>query len=223
VELRAPVVVNFGYSVLVEAAWMDDAMVPSEESRCGGGEGASQESQPPMTLARVDVMVPEGAEPSGVVECRFYGSAVLRARVVRTEDAPTAAIAPKKYADYVFDQVSASSPGFRQSRELFESSCRLPLSQWIDVTGEGHPRFDGYGIDVAFAGIGWLHIFRREQFALRPWCVKGSLWYKRTPLYWRSLERYLDETGYSLQPVSWKKEESFDERLLEASPSLPTS
>ena len=47
--------------------------------------------------------------------------------------------------------------------------------------------------DIVFASLGWIMLNHRDEFSVKPWCVKDSLWSKRRSLYPNNLENLTDE------------------------------
>ena len=123
---------------------------------------------------------------------RLFGSAAVRMRRVRTEDAPCWAVPPRSYAASVFGRAEQCSRAFGGTEAEFVDRCRRELklnpvllltSAYLylllfisaysylllltptysymqtahEVSSEAHDSLrSGNGLDISFAGVGWL-------------------------------------------------------------------
>jgi hypothetical protein len=248
IELRAPLHLRAGESLLLEAAWMEPGWAERGDRRRGGEscEHPIDDVMPlpiddvipdatasaPMALARVDasslgdagqqpiearaaiptVTPPLRPRPRPAPQVRLYASAAVRARVVATADAPSVAAPPPEFARRIFDKARRMSARADETFDAFLRRCRhelRPYKEHLDVHAAEHACQRGHSVDVCFAGVGWLSFHRRGRFAVRPFCVDGSHWYKRAPFYTRNLERQLDETDYTFTGSSVQGRSTF--------------
>ena len=47
--------------------------------------------------------------------------------------------------------------------------------------------------DIVFASLGWVMLNHSDEFSVKPWCVKDSLWSKRRSLYPSNLENLAED------------------------------
>lgn len=231
-----------GYTVLVEAAWMDPPTTDDDETDdedCdfddedededdydydNTNKHAHEESQlPPVSetcvLARMDVVSVEGGRG---VFVRPYLHPSLRTRIVptRSDMVPTAATIPSRHVQSVQSRM----------RKAFNDDLvtSRPLAAYISPDNpEGHlwptdkERDSNSGkiyMDVVFASLGWFNVVHDRDFRLKPWCVEGSVYSKRRALY----PTFLSEHDAEDQRKVWEDEIEYmksDEarRILDAS------
>ena len=195
--------VRKGYSLLFEAGWTNEEVVTSVDSDDIEDEddwfeedsrSSNKYNNKPFTLARLDVIA-DGGHP---VEALAFIPSCLTIRIVRTDsNTPTEATVPQGYIDKVqklvgssgnFDNNTTSRPltifkGGGGGPEKADGVVKLThddLGKWIRK-------------DIVFASLGWIMLNHRDEFSVKPWCVKDSLWSKRRSLYPNNLENLTDE------------------------------
>lgn len=196
--------VRAGYSVLIEAAWMEfetgyinpavtsimnDKEEDEEENDLVIGESDEEPTtqQPrrlgdPAVLARVDI---EDIQEGHSLLVQAWIHPCLRVRVCRTSDAPTASIIPLEFQRFI-EQKTKRQVG------VGNEIPPIPLMPFIDkfrkrgeyvAGGNVLNKIDQYAMDVSFASLGWLTFINRSPYTLVPYCVEGSIWSKRRALY----------------------------------------
>jgi len=191
--------VRKGYSLLIEAGWTNEEVVTTVDSDDidwfeEGSKSSNKYNNKPFTLARLDVIA-DGGHP---VEALAFIPSCLTIRVVRTDsNTPIEATVPQGYIDKVqklvgssgnFDNNTTSRPltifkGGGGGPEKADGVVKLThddLGKWIRK-------------DIVFASLGWIMLNHRDEFSVKPWCVKDSLWSKRRSLYPNNLENLTDE------------------------------
>jgi hypothetical protein len=195
--------VRKGYSLLIEAGWTNEEVVTSLDSddiededdwfKEGSKSSKTTYSNKPFTLARLDVIA-DGGHP---VEALAFIPSCLTIRIVRTDsNTPTEATIPQDYIDKVQKLVGSSG-------NFDNNTTSRPLT--IFKGGGGPEKADGVvklthddlgkwiRNDIVFASLGWIMLNHRDEFSVKPWCVKDSLWSKRRSLYPNNLENLTDE------------------------------
>lgn len=205
VQDRTFVKVKAGRSVLIEARWVEEGEKEEEEGSLpeegGGPAPASPHEVSPdgnsasFTLARLDIME-DGGLP---VEVLAFVPSCLRVRVVPTAAAPARATIPDSYVAKVsklvrdagnFKECDTSRPlalftsgqGLEEGVLVFDQSKDADMIGWIRR-------------DLVFASLGWLMLNHRGSFAVRPWCVEGSLWSKRKAMYRSDIGNTVEGVG----------------------------
>jgi energy-coupling factor transporter ATP-binding protein EcfA2 len=196
--------VRKGYSLLIEAGWTNEEVVTTTVDNSNDIEdeddwfeesSRKKNNNKPFTLARLDV-IEDGGNP---VEALAFIPSCLTIRVVRTDsNTPTEATIPQSYIDKVqkmvgssgnFDNNTTSRPltiykgGGEGKGTLPEGVVKLThddMGKWIRK-------------DIVFASLGWVMLNHSDEFSVKPWCVKDSLWSKRRSLYPSNLENLAED------------------------------
>jgi len=188
-EAGTRVRVRAGHSILIEAEWVNDELPNSKKQ----SPNAQQ-----LTLARLDIVESHGKIP---VEALAFIPSCLKTRVVPTELAPEIASIPEEYIAKV--QVLVGQAGnfntddtMSQPLTIFKgngSGVMKDGTVCLNQKNDGGRSISGWiRKDIVFASLGWIMLNHRGSFTIRPWCVKGSLWSKRRPLYPSNLEDVQD-------------------------------
>lgn len=191
IEVRPPLHLRPGHSLLMEASWMADGSSRAfgdHDDEPGGhhrdnSEKPTQDDEkpqtaqghqpPPPVLARLDVTESE----YGSVEVRAFVPPCIGIRIVPTTEAPDETIIPKS--------VLARVKKWTRDANRKEDDNNPPdyankkLASFVEVRPSGDR--GTFAIDVAFASLGWLSVYSKRPYVLDPRCVKGSLFFKREP------------------------------------------
>lgn len=210
--------VRKGYSLLIEAGWTNEEVVTTvdsdddiedEDDWFEESSKNKKNNNKPFTLARLDV-IEDGGHP---VEALAFIPSCLTIRVVRTDsNTPTEATIPQSYIDKVqkmvgssgnFDNNTTSRPltiykgGGEGKGTLPEGVVKLThddMGKWIRK-------------DIVFASLGWVMLNHSDEFSVKPWCVKDSLWSKRRSLYPSNLENLAEDQIIEKNTVDFDYEE----------------
>jgi hypothetical protein len=193
-----------GYSLLIEAKWMDDDYVDPREKEGredteedGDDEGKKKENDDtaepkqktnePCVLGRIDMINVEG---NAAVYAQAYLHPSLRVCVVPTSLAPDQATIPASHVKRIQDKIKSAT---RQKKDIYPESVSLPL-KFYDTkelqNGEispglkcQNPNSGKFHMDLSFASLGWIAFTHHGNFTIRPYCVEGSVFSKRRSLY----------------------------------------
>jgi len=196
--------VRKGYSLLIEAGWTNEEVVTTvdssddiedEDDWFEESSSKKNNNNKSFTLARLDVIA-DGGHP---VEALAFIPSCLTIRVVRTDsNTPTEATIPQGYIDKVQKMVGSSG-------NFDNNTTSRPLTIYKGGGGgkgtmpEGVVTFTHEGMskwirkDIVFASLGWVMLNHSDEFSVKPWCVKDSLWSKRSSLYPSNLENLAEE------------------------------
>ena len=179
-----------GYSLLIEASWMDgdEEDAQDEESDIG---------VEPCVLGRVDLVDVEHGHDV-FAQCYLHPS--LRVRVVPTAEAPSRATIPAKHVQRIHNRIQKAT---QKSLIKKDDSYSLPLKAFVhpeSPKGEVQPgsaefssRDERYHMDLSFASLGWIAFTNRARFSIKPHCVEGSIFSKRKSLYPTNIEQWYNE------------------------------
>ena len=223
IPLKERFLVRKGFSVLIEAAWMDPDLTDNdvEEKTESHPDEVKRELLPPISdtcvLARLDVVSTE--EGNGVM-VQPYLHQSLRVRIVPTAMAPTTATIPSHHIERVQALMRKKFP-----EDLVTSR---PLSLFISESNPDgiQPSSDKETdemtgrvyMDLVFASLGWLSISNFSAFGVKPWCVEGSRFSKRKSLYPTNLSQVDIENQRSEWEADIENLESHEaKRLLDQS------
>jgi len=171
-----------GYSVLVEAPWMNK----------DDDKGDNQAQEEPCVLARVDLV---GVEKADSVTVQAFLHKSLGVRVVPISEAPGRATIPLSHVERISALMGRSS----------KKSYSIPLKPFIakdlprgEVAPGDRERSSStgrYSMDIVFPSLGWLAFQQSHGFRVVPHCVEGSVFSKRVSFYPYNLRASIEKNG----------------------------
>jgi 50S ribosome-binding GTPase len=198
---------RLGYSLLVQAAWMD-VNSGTTTTTTSSSSSAAAVAAAPCVLARIDLVdigppieysTTSALSSSVFVNCYLHPS--LRVRLVLTHLAPDHATVPPEYIQHVEKLLQQGSGMNSDNNGLEESYSRplvphlteptMPNGRVTPTSKERNPHSGHYYMDLVFASLGWISISHRDVFTVIPHCVQGSVFSRRPALYPTNLARVL--------------------------------
>jgi hypothetical protein len=128
-------------------------------------------------VGRIDIV---DMEHGDAILAQAYLHPALKLRVVPTSLAPEHAIIPQNFLQRVEEGSSSASEKYHRPLQPHMTRDN-PLGHVIP--SDKACRNNKYYMDVVFCSLGWISFTHHSKFALKPYCVQGSVYSHRPALY----------------------------------------